>query len=175
MELLMIAYEVFQNAIHRITQVLSNFWGLVGSAVVFAATWFSGWAGDARMTCILLVLAAIFLDLGWGMASSIKRGTFALSIGLVKTGIKMAIYLTIMLLSIMLEKALGDDFNLITRLATAVLVVAESISISAHILIIKPDTPVIKMLWKVLRSEIAKKLGIEVKDIEEFIRYGTGK
>lgn len=169
MELLTIINQVIESVTDKIYRILSTLWGWIGSFIAFLLTWVISWLGDTREMCVYLVLSAIVLDLIWGIASSAKRGTFAMSIGFTKTCIKLAVYLSILTIVAIAEKALSDDWNLIFRLTASVLIVAEAVSIFGHILIIKPDTPVIKLLWKVLKSEVAKKLGIEVKDIEEFI------
>ena len=169
MELLTIINQVIASVTDKIYRILSTLWGWIGSFLAFLLTWVISWLGDTREMCVYLVLSAIVLDLIWGIASSAKRGTFAMSIGFTKTCIKLAVYLSILTIVAIAEKALSDDWNLIFRLTASVLIVAEAVSIFGHILIIKPDTPVIKLLWKVLKSEVAKKLGIEVKDIEEFI------
>ncbi len=175
MELLTILGQTFNNVIDKIIKVLSSLWGWMGSFTAFVFTWLVTWLGDTREVCLYLVLAAIVLDLFWGIASSAKRGVFAMSIGFTKTVIKLAIYVSILTLVVFAEKAIADDWNIIFRLAAAVLIVAESVSISGHILIIKPDTPVIRLLWKVLKSEIAKKLGIDVKNIDEFLNQSNNE
>lgn len=169
MELLTIINQVIASVTDKIYRILSTLWGWIGSFIAFLLTWVISWLGDTREMCVYLVLSAIVLDLIWGIASNAKRGTFAMSIGFTKTCIKLAVYLSILTIVAIAEKALSDDWNLIFRLTASVLIVAEAVSIFGHILIIKPDTPVIKLLWKVLKSEVAKKLGIEVEDIEEFI------
>ena len=167
MELLNAITKTIQDSLAKFPMVLSTFWGRLSSVLVFSSTRFIGWLGDTREVCLYFVIGAILFDLAWGMASSFKRGRFALSIGLTKTAIKMAVYFTILMLVTLTEKSIANDWNIMFRLTSAVLIVAESISICGHILIIKPDTPVIKVLWKLLRSEIAKKLGVEVTDVDK--------
>lgn len=173
MELLNVITKTIQEAINKFPSVLSTFWGRISSLIVFICTWFVGWMGDTREVCLYFVIGAILLDLGWGMASSFKRGTFALSLGFTKTCIKIAVYSTILTLVTLGEKAIADDWNIMFRITSAVLIVAESISICGHILIIKPDTPVIKVLWRLLRSEVAKKLGVEVADVDNILKELT--
>ncbi|MDR2002153.1 MAG: phage holin family protein [Prevotella sp.] len=175
MELLTIFGQTFNNVIDRIIKILSSLWGWTGSFAAFVFTWLVTWLGDTREMCLYLVLAAIILDLIWGIASSAKRGVFAMSIGFTKTVIKLAIYVSILALVAFAEKAIADDWNIMFRMAAAILIVAEAVSISGHILIIKPDTPVIRLLWRVLKSEIAKKLGIDVKNIDEFINKSNNE
>ncbi len=161
------------NVIDKLQKIISTLWGWAGSLIAFILTWLVTWIGDTREMCVYLVLAAIILDLIWGIASSAKRGSFAMSIGFTKTCIKLAVYMSILTIVVIAEKALSDNWDIMFRLASSVLIVAEAVSIFGHILIIKPDTPVIKLLWKVLKSEVAKKLNIEVKDIEEYINNNS--
>lgn len=175
MDLLIVVQEVFCKIIARIEKIICSLFGWLWSSIVFGATWLISWMGETREVLVYLVFAAALLDLIWGFASSIKRKTFALSIGLTKTGIKAAVYLSILLIATLAEKALADDWNLIFRITSSVLIVAEGVSICGHILIIKPDMPVIRLLWKILSSEIAKKLNIEVKDLDEYIAANLKK
>lgn len=173
MELLNAITKTIQDSLSKFPMVLSTFWGRVSSMLVFISTWFIGWLGDTRELCLYLVISAILFDLIWGMASSFKRKKFALSIGLTKTALKIAVYFSILTLVALAEKAISNDWHIMYQLTTAVLVVAESISVCGHILIIKPDTPVIKVLWKLLKSEIAKKLGVEVTDVDKIAEQLT--
>ncbi|MDR1883078.1 MAG: phage holin family protein [Prevotella sp.] len=169
MELITVINQVIASTMDRILRILSTAWGWAGTFVAFAGTWVVSWLGVTREMCLYLVFAAIVMDLAWGIASSVKRKIFTLSIGFTKTGVKLAVYLSILTMAAIAEKVMADDWSLLFRLTSAVLTVAEAVSICGHILIVKPDTPVIRLLWKVLRSEIARKMGVEVADIEEFI------
>jgi len=57
-----------------------------------------------------------------------------------------------------------------TVLVTALLCAAEFFSVCAHMLIIKPDLPAVKMLKKLLAGEIAHKLGIQEEDVEHYFK-----
>lgn len=168
-DLLLAICKTTGNVADKVIRVITSLSGWLSSSVVFILTWVAGFIGDTREMCVYFVMVAVLLDFFWGMASSIKRGTFALSIGITKTAVKLAMYISIMAIVVLSEKAIADEWNLIFRLVSSVLIVAEAISVAGHMLIIKPDMPVIRLLWKVLKSEVAKKLGIEVSDIESFI------
>ena len=170
MELLIVIQQVFCSVLLRLEKIITTVSGRVWSMIVFAFTWAVTWLGETREVLIYLVFAAALLDLIWGVASSIKQKRFVLSVGLTKTCIKIVVYLSILLVVALVEKALAEDWNLIFRLTASVLIVAEGVSICGHILIIKPDTPVVRLLWKVLRSEIAKKLNIEVSGLDEYVK-----
>lgn len=88
----------------------------------------------------------------------------------------MMIYGSVMALAALIEKSIIADLTMLSRAAASILIVAETISVFGHILIVKPNAPVIKLFWKVLRSEIAKKLGISVEEVETFYNFiNTGK
>lgn len=147
--------------------VATNLVGQLLALITLISTFMITWLGDARYICTMLVAGAMLLDLAWGSASSIKRGVFFLSEGLKKTGVKLAIYITILLSAYIFESAIDKDWTFVFRIASTVLIVAEIISIVGHILIIKPNFPILKLLGKALSSEIAKKLGVERKEIED--------
>lgn len=170
MELLIVIQQVFCSVLLRLEKIITTVSGRIWSMIVFAFTWAVTWLGETREVLIYLVFTAALLDLIWGIASSIKQKRFVLSVGLTKTCIKIVVYLSILLVVALAEKALAEDWNLIFRLTASVLIVAEGVSICGHILIIKPDTPVVRLLWKVLRSEIAKKLNIEVSGLDEYVK-----
>lgn len=175
MELLIVIQQVFCSVLLRLEKIITTVSGRIWSMIVFAFTWAATWLGETREVLIYLVFAAALLDLIWGIASSIKQKRFVLSVGLTKTCIKIVVYLSILLVVALAEKALAEDWNLIFRLTASVLIVAEGVSVCGHILIIKPDVPVIRLLWKILSSEIAKKLNIEVTDLDEYIATNLKK
>jgi len=147
--------------------VATNLVGQLLAMIALISTFMVTWLGDTRYICTLLVAGAMLLDLAWGIASNVKRGTFVLSGGLKKTGVKLAIYITILLTAYLFESAIDKDWTFVFRMAATLLIVAEAISIVGHILIIKPNFPILKLLGKALSSEIAKKLGVERQDIED--------
>ena len=147
--------------------VATNLVGQLFAMIALISTFMVTWLGDTRYICTLLVAGAMLLDLAWGIASNVKRGTFVLSGGLKKTGVKLDIYITILLTAYLFESAIDKDWTFVFRMAATLLIVAEAISIVGHILIIKPNFPILKLLGKALSSEIAKKLGVERQDIED--------
>ena len=135
MELLIVIQQVFCSVLLRLEKIITTVSGRVWSMIVFAFTWAVTWLGETREVLIYLVFAAALLDLIWGVASSIKQKRFVLSVGLTKTCIKIVVYLSILLVVALAEKALAEDWNLIFRLTASVLIVAEGVSICGHILI----------------------------------------
>jgi Holin family. len=165
-ELMVVVSDVFHGFLSRISELLSNAFGRLCCLIVFLGSWLTLWLGDIRITCLGLVISAVVIDLIWGCISSAKRKKFAISIGFTKTVIKMVIYGSVMALAALIEKSVNSDITMLSRAAASILIVAETISVFGHILIVKPNAPVIKLLWKLLRSEVAKKLGITVDEVE---------
>jgi len=160
--------DVYYGSFSRIADVMSTAFGRISCVAVFTLSWLTAWFGDTRMTCLCFVIAAVVIDLIWGITSSAKQHKFALSVGFTKTAIKLMIYSSIIAFAALLEKSIASDFTVLSRASSSVLIVAETVSVFGHILIVKPNAPVIKLLWKLLRSEIAKKLGISVEEVEAF-------
>lgn len=166
-ELMSMIIDVYHGSFERIADVMSTSFGRISCVAVFTLSWLTAWFGDTRMTCLCFVIVAVIIDLVWGIISSAKQHKFALSIGFTKTAIKLMIYASIVALAALIEKSVATDVTVLSRAAASVLIVAETISVFGHILIVKPNAPVIKFLWKLLRSEIAKKLGVTVPEVEE--------
>ena len=115
------------------------------------------------------IAIALLSDLFFGIWSSLKTKKFKISIAIYSTVVKFIMYLFLFFMPLILEKILSDNaIGGATILVTALLCAAEFFSICAHMLIIKPDLPAVKILHKVLAGEMAHKLGIEVDELEEY-------
>jgi Bacteriophage holin family len=115
------------------------------------------------------VLVCIAIDQFWGMASAKKRNRFILSTSIVKLTVKLAIYLTIFVMTMMGETILSKDYFVLTRLVTTLLCSAELLSSCAHILVIAPDTKVVKLLSKFFVGEIAKKMQMKTSELDKLL------
>jgi hypothetical protein len=142
----------------------------VGGRWLAFMTFLSTFIGE-EMILAHYILIAILFDLVFGSITSYKNGKFTVSVLLAKTPMKIAIYLTIFTMMAMAESVLFKTTGYVTRLTASLLVVSEVWSILGHILIIKPNFPVVRLLKKQLSTEIEKKLGInlneELKDGDE--------
>lgn len=115
-------------------------------------------------TAFTIVIIAIFCDFGLGIWTSVKQGRFTKSQLIQDTFIKFIVYGIPLLLIGLSEKMFhesGIGLYAICALATA----CEIWSISAHLLILAPNMPFLKLLRFQLKDEIKSKTG---KDIEEF-------
>ena len=117
------------------------------------------------------VLLALFIDLFFGCWSSLKVRKFKISIALYSTAVKLVMYFVLFFMPLVLEKVLiNNDISIGTVFVTALLCAAEFFSVCAHMLIIKPDLPAVKMMKKLLSGEIAHKLGVHEDDVENYFK-----
>lgn len=149
----------------KLRLVLGTITGWVTAFMAFMLATF----GDKAMH-IHWVLLVLFIDLLFGSWSAIKRDVFHISTALFSTACKVVMYITIFFMPMILENILGTDLSYGTVSVTALLISAEFFSILAHMLIIKPDLVGVKLFKRLLSGEIAKKLGITVKELEDVIK-----
>ncbi len=165
MNLLTILIKTFDNLGVKILAALSSVGGWLLSIIIFCSSYF----GESRSQMAIIVLVSICIDLGWGIASAVKRKQFVLSQCIVKSAMKIAIYWTIFTMICLSEIGLNDDWFVGSSVACSILVAAELWSVFGHILILNPNTPAIRLLSKYLQGEMSKKLGIEETQLDEIM------
>jgi Holin family. len=114
-----------------------------------------------------IVGVAVLFDLFWGVLVAIKRNCFILSEAARETFKKINIYAFSLLLIYMIERALHDEWFIATKVACAIAAACELWSISANMLIIKPDMPFLRIFQRQLKGEMEKKIGCELNEILE--------
>ncbi|WP_419033307.1 hypothetical protein [Dysgonomonas gadei] len=112
---------------------------------------------------VTIVLLSIFFDLILGIWTSIKQDKFTRSQLIQDTFIKLTVY-GIPLLLIGLSGKMFSEWGIAFYVGCALAIGCELWSISAHLLIIAPKMPFVKILRFQLKDEIKSKTG---KDIEE--------
>ena len=112
-----------------------------------------------------LVLLAIMLDAIFGLTVAIKQKSFVKSKLLRVTMFKISAYFATLLLVYMVERLAHDGAFIGVRVAAGWAAACEFWSMSASILILRPDMPFFKIMRRQLRGEIAAKLGEPVADI----------
>lgn len=170
MNLLTLTTDVVVKILYRIFDVITSFSGWLLGSLIFLVTEYANFLGDTRIGILSLVLVATIIDLLWAVGVSIKRGMFCVSTGLTKTFLKLGVYATFLTMAVILESALTPDWDYLFRGMAAIIITAEIISISAHILIIKPNLPFLRLMTKFLSSEISKKLGVSEEDVKELMK-----
>lgn len=144
--------------------VLSTMLGWCFLGMSFLFTTF----GDKAML-FHYVLAVLAADLFFGAWSSLILKRFKISIALYSTAVKLILYFTLFYMPLIMEKILSNNsVGFGTVIVTALLCAAEFFSICAHMLIIKPDLWVVKILRNLLAGEMAHKLGMKVEELEQY-------
>ena len=112
-----------------------------------------------------LVLGAIGLDLIWGIivAKYVKK-EYITSFALKETFKKLAIYGSSLFLILAIERTLHQEWFIGFRIACAIAASCELISVSASMLMVKPNMPFLKIFTFHLKGEISKKLGVNVDE-----------
>lgn len=141
-------YSLFESTYGYILFCLSLVIGLVkGEKVAFT-----------------IVLLAIFFDFILGIWTSIKQKKFAKSQLIQDTFVKVTVY-GIPLLLIGLGEKMFHEWGIALYLTCAIAAACELWSISAHLLILAPNMPFLKLLRFQLKDEIKSKTGHDIEEI----------
>ena len=117
----------------------------------------------------------ILADLFWGVAAAVKLKKFILSTALRETVKKIGIYSFVMVSVLITERILHLDGSFVAVKVTAVFAaVCELWSMSASMLIIKPDMPFLRLFRLQLKGEIEAKMNKNV-DFDEIFKEGENE
>ncbi|MDD2243087.1 MAG: hypothetical protein VB079_00880 [Petrimonas sp.] len=117
----------------------------------------------------IVVGLSVLGDLIWGIASSVKLKTFIVSRALRETLKKIGIYSFALVGVFLVEKIIHEEGHFIVFRTVAVFAsVCELWSMSASMLIIKPDMPFLRLFRAQLKGEIESKLSKHI-DINEVL------
>ena len=112
-----------------------------------------------------LVLVAIIIDAIFGIMVAVKLDKFVLSkLGRV-TFFKITSYFSALIVLYMIEKLMHDQGFIGIKVAAGWAAACELWSMSAHVLILKPDATFFRLVRKQLKGEIAAKLGDPLDDV----------
>ena len=135
---------ILEHFMNKLSVVLSTAWGwVVGFTVV-----------------------AVVMDAAWGIASSVKQGRFTKSELMRDSLSKLAVYGSVILLFILIDKLLGVGNGLSTSVICICIILVELWSTAASMLICFPNMPFLQLLKKALVGEIASKLNVKPEDVE---------
>ena len=155
---------VWINLIHSIENLLSIFWGKILVVILFILSVFSPISGLIHVTLIL-----VFIDLILGVSVTLKKKGVdeIVSNKLRNTLFKTAFYLGFLMLSFLIEREVAGVDCYVPKLIFSIMGAVELWSIAGNALILSPKMPFLKLLRKYLTSEIAKKMEIDKRDVEE--------
>lgn len=145
-----------------LVRVASTAYGWLLAVVLGALNFFA-----PEKFAFTVVLVAIIADAIFGILVAIKLKKFVLSkLGRV-TFFKIASYFSALVVLFMVEKLIHDQGFLGIKIAAAWAAACELWSLSANVLILKPDATFFKLIRKQLKGEIAAKLGEDLDDVFE--------
>jgi len=158
---------------------------VVEKAIEFAKyplTWLAGFImficnalTGGRLIIYTVVLATV-IDLGCGIAVSVKRGRFTLSELIRQTVEKMVVYglalIVFLVIDSLISEGTGFEVALTGGVVGIVITFAETWSFLAALLILYPKNPLLKLLQKALTGEIARKLDIEEAEVAKILARG---
>ncbi len=117
-----------------------------------------------------VVYGAVLADLVWGVAAALKLKKFIYSRALRETIKKIGIYTFALFCALAIEKIIHTEGSFVAVRTIAVLAaVCEFWSMSASMLIIKPDMPFLRIFRGQLKGEIASKVSENV-NIDEILK-----
>lgn len=109
---------------------------------------------------------AVFADFILGIATSLKNKKFGRSRLVQDTFIKIIVY-SIPLILVGLSGRMFHDWNIVFYALCALATACELWSITAHLLILAPNMPFLKLLRFQLQDEIKSKTGKDINDIQD--------
>lgn len=112
---------------------------------------------------------AILADLIWGIAAAVKLKKFILSKALRETIKKVGIYTFSLFVALLIENMVHEEGTFIVfRTISFFAAVCEFWSMSASMLIVKPDMPFLKIFRAQLKGEIQSKLSKNI-NVDEIL------
>lgn len=152
---------ILEHFLNKLTVVLSTVWGWLFAVFLFIANFLAGYE-----TMVGFTVAAVIFDAIWGIASSLKQKRFTKSELARDSFSKLAVYGSVILIFILIDKLIGVSNGLTTSVICISIILVELWSMAASMLICFPHMPFLKLLKKALVGEIASKLGVKTEDVE---------
>ena len=167
---------ILTTAIERFDAMISTFAGFLLTMAIGVFNFFVGYK-----VALLVVFAAVFLDMVWGIAAARKQGRFTCSELARDTFSKIGAYGTALVMTILIENlimgshAMGSEEGTYVRWAVdivaSIIAAVEAWSICGNILV-RPNLPFFKLIRNPLVGEIARKLHISEDEVKEVFESG---
>lgn len=153
-----------KHVVDKITDIMSSGTGVFAWVVCTITGFLSGYEGMFG-----LLFFCVLTDASWGIYNAIKDGRFVLSDLMRATVGKILSYCSVFLVIIWIEKILHIESGICSAIIVGVIALTEVWSICGHILIRFPNLLFFRLLKPALVGEIARKLHIEEKDVEQIL------
>lgn len=152
---------IIEHFLNKLMVVLSTVWGWLMCLLLLIANFLAGYKMMVGFTVIAVVMDAV-----WGIASSLKQKRFTKSELARDSFSKLAVYGSVILVFILIDKLLGVSNGLTTSVICICIILVELWSTAASMLICFPHMPFLQILKKALVGEIASKLSVKPEDVE---------
>ena len=152
---------IIEHFLNKLMVVLSTMWGWVMCLFLIIANFLAGYE-----TMVGFTVFAVVMDAVWGIASSLKQKRFTKSELARDSFSKLAVYGSVILIFMLIDKLLGVENGLTTSVICIGIILVELWSTSASMLICFPNMPFLQLLKKALVGEIASKLRVKPEDVE---------
>ena len=178
-----VTYNQTDNILYAIAMTylytVQHIWDKLADIAKYPISWIAGFflflmnAVTGGTIIIYVIILASFIDLGCGIAVSRRQGTFTRSDLMRQTVEKVTVYGLAMIIFLSLDKYIMDrtDFTLAlsSGLVGVVIVLVETVSFLASLLILYPSNAFLRLLMKVLKSEIAAKLHVDETEVSSIL------
>lgn len=149
----------------KIAKHIQNMLESVFGYLLFSVSMVSGFIVGEKVAFTIIGLA-VFCDFILGIATSLKNKKFGKSRLVQDTFIKIIVY-GIPLVLVGLSGKMFHDWNIVFYALCALATACELWSITAHLLILAPNMPFLKLLRFQLQDEIKSKTGKDISDIQD--------
>ena len=168
-----------KTTVSNMQRIVHSVWSKFLDILHYPAGWFAGFglfiadAVSGGKLIIYTVVIASVIDLACGIAVSKKKKQFTLSELMRQTVEKLAVYGTVLLAFLCLDKVLAVettlDITITSGLVGAIITMAEAWSFAASLLILFPKNAFLRIMQKALTGEIARKLGCDTDEVDKIL------
>ena len=157
---------ILEHFMNKLSVVLSTAWGWAVCVGLIVANFLAGYE-----TMVGFTVAAVVMDAAWGIASSVKQGRFTKSELMRDSLSKLAVYGSVILLFILIDKLLGVGNGLSTSVICICIILVELWSTAASMLICFPNMPFLQLLKKAQEEMLDVMKREDLTDEEKFGNY----
>lgn len=150
---------VGQSILGKIGLILSSIWGWISTVILSFIVYIA-----PIQVMLIVLLTIVFVDMLLGLWINRKN---IQSCKLRNTVIKAVFYMVVVVLAFSIETTMG--LLILAPIIFSICALVELISVIANMSIISPNIRVFGVIRKLLKTEIAKKTGMNEKEIDEVL------
>ncbi len=150
----------------KIIAIYSHLSSWIGTAMVFISTFF----GDVKWLVSYICIACV-TDLICGIIRSSRvEHKGVVSSRIVDFINKALVYFLLFLCFVLIDKAMTVEDMWLTRVYTSIIIFSEIISMLANLSVSFPKIKAFALIRKLIASEVAEKLKIDKKEVEDVLK-----